>query len=176
MYHKIMRVAICCTVLVVMTACDDGARKDSVAAADSAVSGEVAPPVESVQGVKACDLMTVEDARRVTNIELRAGVMTNDYMGSSQCRFDRVDGSRTGIMISLHAHGDIENYRKVPGSTEVDGVGAAAVWNAQTNQLAVRAGDAVFSISFLFTPAQRSWAIELARAALPKLEAAKEQS
>jgi hypothetical protein len=171
-----MRIVFCLLALALVTACDDGARKASVAAADSAVSGEAAPPVESVPGVKACDLMTAEDARRITAVELQTGVTTNDYMGSSQCRFDRADGSRTGIMISLHTHGDIENYRKVPGSTQVDGLGDAAVWNPQTNQLAVRSGDAVFSISFLFAPAQRAWAVELARAALPKLEAAKEQS
>jgi hypothetical protein len=165
----------CSMALVLAAGCNDGARKAAVTTADSAVSGEAAPAAESAQGAKACDLMTVDDARRITGVELQAGVTTNDYMGSSQCRFDRSDGSRTGIMIALHTHGEIENYRKVPGSTEVDGLGDAAVWNPQTSQLAVRSGDGVFSISFLFTPAQRAWAIELARAALPKLEAAKEQ-
>ena len=127
---------------------------------------------DSAQGPKACDLMSVDDARRITGVELKRGETTTDYMGSSQCRFDRADGSRTGIMIALHTTGDIENYRRVPGSTEVTGLADAAVWNAQTSQLAVLSGKAVFSISFLFTPAQRAWAVDLARAALPRLEPA----
>lgn len=162
-----MRNTLPCLLLVL--ACADRVPEPASGQADTAVAAAPAEVTDS-GGVKACDLMTVDAARRITGIELAAGVTTNDYMGSSQCRFDRADGSRTGIMIALHRAGDIENYRKVPGSTEVTAVGDAAIWNPQTNQLAVKSDSAVFSISFLFSPAQRAWAIDIARAALPHLE------
>lgn len=106
----------------------------------------------------------------MTSVAFQAGVTAHDYGGSSQCRFDHEDGTQ-GVMFTFHAHGDIENYRKVPGSEEVAKLGAAAVWNEGTDQLAVQVGDAVFSISFLTTPARRQSAVQIAEQIIVKLRA-----
>jgi hypothetical protein len=100
---------------------------------------------------------------------VRAGVVTNDYAGDSQCRFDLMADGKPGVMVTLHAHGNIEPYRKVPDAIEISGIGDPGVWSETNAQLAVRHGDAVFSISFLSRPAKQSWALELARVALQKL-------
>jgi hypothetical protein len=121
-------------------------------------------------GPKACELVATADIKRVTAVEVKAGVTTNDYAGDSQCRFDRVSVDSAYVMVTLHAHGNIEPYRKVPGSVEVSRVGDDAIWSETNGQLALRHGDAVFSISFLSSPARKQWAVELARVALAKLE------
>jgi hypothetical protein len=119
-------------------------------------------------GPKACALVSSAEVAAVTGVAYKAGMTTHDYGGSSQCRFDHDDGSQ-GIMFTLHTHGDIENYRRVPGSEEIAKLGAAAVWNEGTDQLAVRVGDIVFSISFLTTPARRQAAVRIAEQIILKL-------
>ncbi|MGQ0561661.1 MAG: hypothetical protein ACT443_07290 [Gemmatimonadota bacterium] len=163
-----MRVVFRFCLFLLMAGCDGERRDAGEQAAPDSVTAQAAAASDT--GVKACDLVTVDEIRAATGLELKPGITTSDYMGVSQCRFDRPDGSRTGLMIALHGQGDIENYRRVPGSSEVAALGTAAVWNAQTNQLAVRSGDAVFSISFLFSPARQAWAEQLARDALEGLE------
>ena len=142
-------------------------------AEEPAIGADTAAVAASVDtassGPKACDLLTNTDIASVTRVDVVAGKTVNDYMGVSQCRFDRADSTQV-VMVSLHEHGDIGNYTKVPGATSVAGIGDAAVWNPQTNQLAFKRGDAVASISFLSAPAERAWAQSLARLALPRLE------
>jgi hypothetical protein len=124
----------------------------------------------SSSGPKACDLLTSAEITSVTRVDVVAGKTVNDYMGVSQCRFDRADSTQI-VMVSLHEHGEIGNYTKVPGATNVAGIGDAAVWNPQTSQLAFQRGDAVASISFLSPSADVAWARSLARLAVPRLEA-----
>jgi hypothetical protein len=154
--------------VVVLWACssasDERPAPEANAARDSSTSAEAAPAASA--GVKACDLVNTPDLERIVGIELQPARTTNDYLGVSQCRWDRATGGEGGISIALHEHGDIENYRKVPGSSPVTGVGDEAVWNADTNQLGFRKDAAVISISFLFSPSRLQWAREIARLAL----------
>jgi hypothetical protein len=114
--------------------------------------------------------LTSAEITSATKVEALQGVVANDYMGVSQCRFDRPDGTQA-VMVSVHQHGDIANYTKVPGASVVAGVGDAAVWNAETNQFAFKRGAAVASISFLFSPAKAEWGKTLAGAALKRMDA-----
>lgn len=123
-------------------------------------------------GLKACDLIATEELERVLSIDLDTGATTSDYMGVSQCQFNRAGSKDGAVMISLHEQGNILNYQKVPGSSSVAGLGDAAVWNPQTNQLAVKRAAAVVSISLLLSPAQQAWATQLARTALISLATA----
>lgn len=148
-----------------------------MAACDAKPGGDAGPgatpipepaPVAAPIGVKACDLITNQDAKDATSTVFKPGVVTNDYAGDSQCRFDRESGTDGGIMVSLHEHGDLKNYENVPGSTVVNQLGDGAVWNDNTGQLAVRRDSAVFSISLLSQPANKQHAIALARRALKR--------
>lgn len=116
--------------------------------------------------VKACELVSAADIKRIANLPVGTGVTTTDFGGDSQCEF-RQDTVGL-VMVTVHGQGSIEPYRKVPGQREVPGIGDAAVWHEGNAQLAVKRGESVFSISFLKPPAKRKWAIELARIALPK--------
>lgn len=116
---------------------------------------------------KACQIITAADVAAVTKVKVGDGVTTNDYMGVSQCRFDA--DTVQALMVSVHHEGNIENYRSVPGASEIDGIGDAAVWNQQTGQLAFRQGAAVVSISFLAVPPDPQWARGLARTASARL-------
>jgi hypothetical protein len=142
------------------------AAEEPAAGADTVTAARVD---SQASGPKACDLLTNADIASITQVDVVAGKTVNDYMGVSQCRFDRADSTQA-VMLSLHEHGDIENYTKVPGATSVANIGDAAVWNSQTQQLAFKRGDAVASVSFLFTPADPAWAQRLARLAVPRLQ------
>lgn len=123
----------------------------------------------AVPAGKACKLVTTSDIQHIANIEVAAGITTNDYMGVSQCRYNFANKDAGAILISLHEHGDIENYRTVPGAVEVSDLDDVAVWNPHTGQLAARRGEAVVSISFLYSPADRKMAENLARVALANI-------
>jgi hypothetical protein len=162
------RRALCTAAAFVLWACSSGDEQPAPEAApDASTSAEVTPVTSS--GVKACDVISTEDLERIIGIELQPARTTNDYLGVSQCRWDRATGSEGGVSIALHEHGDIENYRRVPGSSPVAGVGDEAVWNANTNQLGFRKGEAVLSISFLFSPSRLEWARDIARLALMRV-------
>lgn len=148
-------------VAVFLAGCSEPAPAPAPGAADtaSAAAGSAS------SGLKACDLLSAAQIGAIIGAALEAGVTTNDYMGVSQCRFDRTDDSQA-VMISLHDHGDLGNYERVPGAVPASGLGDGAVWNAGTQQLAVRDGAAVLSISFLLPAARQEWAEQLARDAL----------
>ena len=139
-------------------------------AAEPAIGADtmVAEMAEPNEGPKACDLLTRVDIKTATGREVGAGIVTNDYMGVSQCRFDQADSTQV-VMVSLHQQGDIENYRKVPGAADVAGLADAAVWNPQTMQIAFRRDSAVVSVSLLFEGAEQRMARELAEIALRQL-------
>jgi len=137
-----------------------------------AIRSEGTRRAEGATGVKACELLSVDDVTRITGVAFEAGVTTNDYAGDSQCRYGRPGKPEEGLMVTLHAHGDLAPYRGVPNSVAVDGLGDAAVWHDGNRQLAFSNGDAVISISFLAPPAKKQWAVQLARIALNKLKAA----
>lgn len=152
-------------VALLITGCSDAekAAPGSAPLVDTAVVGaaDTRP--------KACEIITAGDIRSVTKVAVVAGVTTNDYMGVSQCRFD-ADTAQV-LMVSVHHEGNIENYQRVPGATQVDDIGDVAVWNQKTGQLAFRQGAAVVSISFLAVPPDPQWARALARIAATKLAA-----
>lgn len=155
---------------LVATACEASPdERPAVAPAAQGTAARSTVQETAALGPKACALLSADEVAAVTDVAFEAGVVAHDYAGSSQCRFDHHDGTQ-GIMFTVHTHGDIENYRKVPGSEEVAGLGQAAVWNEGTDQLAVRVGDVVFSISFLTTPSRRQWAVRIAEQIVLKLK------
>ena len=159
-----MKLAILAVALA--TACGSAPDAESQATPDTAA----APAAQTVSsGPKACDLVSAEDVRRSSGVEVRPGITTHDYGGASQCRFDTATGEAF-LIVTLHTEGRIDPYQKVPGSVAVDDLGDSAVWSESNAQLAVRNGTSVFSISFLKTPAQKQWATKLAAGALAKLK------
>lgn len=151
-------------VALLVAGCSDAEK----AAPESAPPADTAVVEAADTRPKACEVITAADIASIANVDVVAGVTTNDYMGVSQCRFDA--DTTQALMVSLHHVGNIENYRSVPGATEVDGIGDVAVWNPKTGQLAFRQGTTVVSISFLDTPADPQWARALARIAAAKLD------
>lgn len=153
----------------ILSGCDRTGRsaqetsKDSTRAADSAVAAD------TYHGPKACDLVSSDDVTRIAGGTYHSGVVTNDYMGDSQCKIESADTSaHPTVMVTLHVKGNFEPYRKVPGIETVAGIGDEAVWNSRANQLGVRVGEAVFSVSLL-GKARQEWAAKIARLVLPKL-------
>jgi hypothetical protein len=120
-------------------------------------------------GLKACELISANEINRIAGLSVDTGFVTSDYSADSQCQFDKKGTTDGQVIVTMHGHGNIEPYRKVPGSTEVTGIGDAAVWNEGNAQLAVRHRESVFSVSFLSRPAKKRWVIALARIALENM-------
>jgi len=156
--------------LLVLLACGGSGDAASDLSADSAAAAAAAAPEST--GPKACDLATREELQEIVGGELGEARVTNDYAGSSQCQWDR-PGSPEGVSIALHQNGNLENYRAMPGSVAVTGLGDDAVWNEELNQLAVRQGAAVFSIGMFFNEKRRAWAERIGAIAVAKLTAAR---
>jgi len=121
-------------------------------------------------GPKACEIVSTEELERIVGFDLEDGRTTNDYLGVSQCRWDRENGDEGGVSVTVRERGDMEIYRAVPGSTPVTGIGDEAVWSESLNQLAFRRRERVMSVSLLFKPANRAMAEQIARIAAPRLE------
>src|SRR5687768_16133706 len=86
-------------VLFACSASDERPAAEANAARDSSAPAEAAPAVSG--GVKACDLVNTPDLERIVGITLQPARTTNDYLGVSQCRWDRATGSEGGISIAL---------------------------------------------------------------------------
>jgi hypothetical protein len=129
-------------------------------------SATVAEP--QYDGPKACDLISSDVANKVTGRSYKTGAAISDYGYDSQCQFDPSTAGDTAVMlVTLHAKGDIDPYKSVPGSTEVKDLGDVAVWNEPNKQLAIKKGDAVFSV-FIKNGKQKD-IVQLGRTALEKL-------
>ena len=132
----------------------------------SADTATVAEPQYS--GPKACDLVSSDDATKVTGRSYKAGEAISDYGFDSQCQFEpAVAGDTSVMLVTLHAKGDIDPYKTVPGSSELKDLGDVAVWNDPNKQLAIKKGDAVFSV-FIKNGKQKD-IVQLGRTALEKL-------
>jgi hypothetical protein len=160
------RVGLC---VLILSGCERTGRSAQPTTSDSARAADSLAAANSYSGPKACDLVSRDDVSHVTATLYNAGVTTTDYRGDSQCKFAPVDTSRATVMITLHAHGNFEPYRKVPGIVQVGGLGDEAVWNSQANQLGVRLGETIFSVSILTGQPRKEWAKRLARIAYRKL-------
>lgn len=121
-------------------------------------------------GPKACEVVGTDELQQITGLTLKAGRTMNDYLGVSQCQWDRQNGDQGGVSITVRERGDMSIYKAVPGSTPVTGIGDEAVWAESLNQLAVRVGERVLSVSLLFPPPNRDMAEQIAREAIPRLE------
>lgn len=151
-----------------LSGCERAGRSAQVAA-DSARTADSITAANTYHGPKACDLLSADDVAKAIAGTYRTGVVTNDYMGDSQCKLESSDtAAHPTVMLTLHVKGNFEPYRKVPGIDKVAGIGDEAVWNPRANQLGVRVGEAVFSVSLL-GKAREEWATKLARLALSKL-------
>jgi hypothetical protein len=134
-----------------------------------AATPDTAATVAAYTGLRACELISANEINRVAGLSVDTGFVTSDYGADSQCQFDKKGTTDGQVIVTMHGQGNIEPYRKVPGSTEVTGIGDAAVWNEGNGQLAVRRGKAVFSVSFLVPKSKKQWALELARMASEKM-------
>lgn len=148
-------------------ACSEADAPRAAVHADSTAVGSGAAVDSSA--IKACDVVTEAELERIVGRELAPARTTNDYAGDSQCRWDLPGDAQRGVSISIHEHGDLENYRRVPGSEAAAGLGDAAVWNATYGQLALLDGERVLSVGLLYDDPQRAHAEEIARAALATL-------
>jgi hypothetical protein len=166
-------VALCGGLLIGGCGTGDNAGRNAAADTSSVIAAHTpdrAAADTAAHGPRACDLLTGADFARVTGVPFEPGTTVNDYMGSSQCRLRRPGAPSSGAMVALHLHGDLDNYRNVPGSLVVGALGDGAIWNPNTGQLAVKKGDAVFSISLFEPKARRDWQIQLAKLALKRLK------
>jgi hypothetical protein len=152
---------------LLLVACSP-AQKSQQAAADSTAAS--AAPDNSWSGPRACELIAAADINKVTSLMYKPGVVTNDYAGDSQCRYERADTTKVAVMVTLHGRGKIDPYRLVPMTSSVPGLGDEAYWNEGNAQLAIRKDSSVLSIAFMPAPAKKSWAVSLARIALSKFK------
>src|SRR5688572_17204992 len=156
--------------LSLVTACGGGASDES--AGESADSAAVADSARAAgSAMTACDLASAAELSRIIGIALQEGTLASDYLGVSQCRWKREAGTDDGVAITHRGQGDMGNYTSVPGSRPAAGIGDEAVWNPDTDQMAVRKGTTITSISFLFD-GREAWAREIAGVILERLAAA----
>ena len=148
-------------------ACETAEAPSAETRADSADAASVAMVDSSA--LKACDVITETELERIVDRDLEAARTTNDYAGDSQCRWNLPGDAQRGISISIHEHGDLDNYRRVPGSEPAAGLGDAAVWNGTYGQLALLDGERVLSVGLLYDQPQRAHAEAIARTALATL-------
>ena len=137
-------------------------------AATNSAKQDAGPPQPAYTGPKACDLLSNDAVTQATGKKYQSGTVESDYAYDSQCKFAPTAATDSAVLVTLHAHGDFEPYKHVPNSTPISGLGDAALWNDKNNQLAVRKGAAVFSISFMGHTKQQT-AVKLGHAALEKL-------
>ncbi len=154
----------------VLSGCERQAPSGRQAVTDTATAADTAGAANSYRGPKACELVSADDVRQVTGASYNAGITTTDYMYDSQCKLTPADTTKPAVVVTLHAQGNMEPYRRMPGITKVAGMGDEAIWIPQANQLAVRVGQKIFSVSILTEPLHRDWATGLARVALTKLQ------
>lgn len=154
----------------VLSGCERRAPSNQQAANDSAAVADTTGAANSYRGPKACALLSADDVRQVTGASYNAGITTTDYVNDSQCKITPADTTKPAVVVTLHAQGNMEPYRRMPGITKVAGMGDEAIWIPQANQLAVRLGQKIFSVSILAEPSHRDWATGLARVALAKLQ------
>ncbi len=111
----------------------------------------------------ACTLITIPELQQITGWkDISLASPTEDYRGYSRCDW-RHGGLVSFLAIVANEHGDFEDYRKVPGSVPVSGVGEAAVWNPDTRRLGVKVSPGTISVNFLAGVARKEWAEEMAR-------------
>lgn len=125
-----------------------------------------APPADAL----ACRLVTLEEVRQITSLQLSAGEKTPDYLGYSRCEWDPPAGPKSAVQLVVNESGNFQDYSNVPGATPEKGLGLEAVWNGRVRQLAVRREKGTLSVSFLDDPAKREWAEKIAKAALERLQ------
>ena len=157
---------------LLVVACADAADPDARVAADSAppaVVDDAAAAAPDSAALKACDLASESELEDILGLELEPARTTNDYAGVSQCRWDLPGDAQRGVSISFYERGEIEKYRRVPGSANVPGLGDAAVWNPDVGQLAVLRGARLVSVGLLVERPQRGDAERIARIALGRL-------
>src|SRR5688500_1585049 len=107
-YQRRLTDALKVLAILAMQACGGDPRpaEEPASGADTVAA---AASIDSLStGPKACDLLTNAEIASVTKVDVVAGKTVNDYMGVSQCRFDRANGTQT-VMVSLHAHGALGN-------------------------------------------------------------------
>lgn len=129
---------------------------------------DTTPAAPAYTGPKACDLLSSDVVREVTGSDYKPGTVESDYGFDSQCKFEPADTTNGAVLVTLHAKGEFEPYKHVPNSFAVQNLGDDAIWNVTNNQLAIKKGEAVFSISFMKNAKQET-AVKLGRSALEKL-------
>ena len=155
--------------ICLFAACQSRPADDDASAGDSAAVTTAAADSSVASGPKACDLVSAAELSRVTALELEEGRLTNDYGGVSQCRWSRAGGTDNGVAISLREQGDMAIYTSVPGSAPVQGLGDEAVWNQTTKQLAVRSGQRIASVTFLYPEGREQQARDIVIILLSKI-------
>ena len=156
------------TLLVLLCVACGNSRTDEQQRTDTTATQTAEP---AYTGPKACELISTDEIRSATGIEVGTGETVTDYAGDSQCRFAVTNDTVAAVMVTLHAEGKIDPYQTVPGSVPVSGLGDAAVWNPSVFQLAASKGRAVLSVAFLGVPAaKQAWATQLTRTALARLQ------
>lgn len=148
-----------------LLACADAAPPERGSSADTAAAAVPSDSGDSA-ALSACDLIGEAELEEILALELEPGTLVNDYAGVSQCRWYLPGDRQRGVSISLYERGDLENYRRVPGSIGAPSVGDEAIWNASVGQLAVLEGERLVSVGLLVASPQRSHAEQIARTAL----------
>ncbi len=142
-----------------LASCGRPAAKHNAVAADTAV--KAAEP-------RACRLVTLDELRATTGLDLKPGMQTADYQGYSICQWDKAAGG-PAISLVVNENGNFFNYQNVPGAVPVSGVGEDAVWNPETHQMGIKLPKGTMSVNFLSEPFQRKWADSIAKTALGRL-------
>ena len=152
--------ALALALATALTACGRPAAQRSNVAGDSAAQPAAEP--------MACRLVTLDELRTITGLDLKAGMQTADYQGYSICQWDKAAGG-AALTLVVNQNGNFFNYQNVPGAVPLSGLGEDAVWNPQVHQMGVQLPKGTMSVNFLSEPFERKWAEQIAKTALGRL-------
>jgi len=137
---------------------------------------EKAASAETATAPDPCALISTDDLRRITGFAAKEGETTGDEKSAHRCTWHEGGEAGAGVItITIH----VENLdrlmgqlRNIPMSEPLSGLGDEAYWNNALNQLTMRSGARVITISFNSSGGatdHRNAAIEIAKLILPKL-------
>lgn len=117
---------------------------------------------------RACDLMTESDVEDVYGIRVEGEEQSEDQETGwlTRCIYATPEGQIRLLVQEMESEAAAEDQyatflESFNGTEDVDGVGDAAIWIPETQQLIVRLGDTYFALTSAIPGAEEAQAVEM---------------
>ncbi len=151
--------------LVTLAACGEEASKTAARADTAAMAAQASAPAT------ACGLISLDEVKAATGLQLVPGPASADLRGYSECEWSLTPGKTDGIVLVVNREGKFSDYATAPGAGPIGGFGDSASWSPTVHQLAVRRDTGTVAVSMLPDSSKRTWAEKIMRTVLERLKA-----